>query len=237
MYFDTRAAMKLEEVPRNYDQAARRYDLFTDIFDWILRTKEHRASTIDLLGELDGATVLDVGCGTGRNFPLLVPKVGERGKVIGFDYSEGMLAKARARIDSNGWSNVELVRGDAATLADVPDAVDAVVSVWCLGIVHDLEAALHRMVDVLRPGGSLAIMDFGRAHPDGGLLRWMYPVYSLLLRAAGIDTAEDLDDDRQQARWERGRQILQDRLEQFTEQRYSKGAGIILAGTVPAMTE
>ncbi len=75
--------MRLSNVSKNYDGVARYYDRLTDIlFGRILRFERYRSHTIDLLGNLDGATVLDVGCGTGRNFPLLVKKVGERGKLL-----------------------------------------------------------------------------------------------------------------------------------------------------------
>jgi ubiquinone/menaquinone biosynthesis C-methylase UbiE len=226
--------MQLEEVPLNYDRAARWYDRLTDIvFGSILGLENYRERAIDLLGSLAGATVLDVGCGTGRNFPLLVQRVGEHGRIIGLDYSEGMLEQARRRSKAHGWRNVELVRGDAATLDGIPEPVDAVISVWCYGIVYDLEAALNRAIDVLRPGGRIAIMDFQGSRPDHGPLRWLYPLYSTALRWAGIDTAEDLDDAKLRAKWKRGRHVLSTRLRDLTQDTYQQGAGIIIAGKKP----
>ena len=68
--------MKLDEVSENYDGAARYYDRLTDIvFGRIPKLEKYRSHTINLLGDISGATVLDVGCGTGRNFPLLVERV------------------------------------------------------------------------------------------------------------------------------------------------------------------
>lgn len=58
---------------------------------------------VERLGNLDGATVLNVGCGTGNNFPLLVPRVGVTGHVIGVDYSAGMLARAERRAERAGF--------------------------------------------------------------------------------------------------------------------------------------
>ncbi len=224
--------MRLEDVPHNYDRAAPWYDTWTElVFERALRLRQYRDKTIDLLGELDGATVLDIGCGTGRNFPLLQPRVGKQGRIIGLDYSEGMLAQARDRIDTQGWHNVELTRGDAVKLENVPEPVDAVVSVWCLGIVYDLDAALNRAVDVLRPGGKIAIMDFCRSRPDRGPLRWLYPAYSFALKHAGIDTYEDLDDAKLRAKWERGRGVLRSRLANLHEETYLQDGGLILAGT------
>lgn len=226
--------MRLEDVPRNYDRAAKHYDTWTDIvFGRLLGIERLREHAIDLLGNLDGKVVLDIGCGTGRNFPFLVPRVGANGRIIGVDYSQGMLDVARARIKQEGWQNTELRHEDAAKLATIEAPVDAVVSVWCMGIVHDLVAALDRAIDVLGPGGRIVIMDFERARPDRGPLRRLYPVYSRLLQWAGIDTAEDLDDERLQAKWRRGRDVLRARLSELHEERYLWDAGIILAGTVP----
>lgn len=227
--------MRLNEVSRNYNRAAKHYDRLTDIvFGRALGLEQQRAHLVDLLGDLDGATVLDVGCGTGRNLPLLVPRVGDRGRIVGIDYSEGMLERARSRVDSEGWKNVEIRRGDAVKLEGVPQPVDALVSAWCYGIVYDLDAALERALAVLRPGGRIAIMDFAGARPDHGPFRWLYPLYGAGLRLAGIDTAEDLDDAALRARWERGRRLLAERLDDFREERYFDGLGIHLSGQKPA---
>jgi len=224
--------MQLSEVTSNYDRASRYYDRLTDVvFGHLLGLEKYRLTTIDLLGDLEGATVLDVGCGTGRNFPHLRSRVGDRGRIVGLDYSPGMLARARERIAEQGWSNVEVVRGDAVELKGVPERVDAIISAWCYGIVYDLEAALHRAIDRLPPGGRIAIMDFDRARPDHGLLRRLYPLYSKVLQAAGIDTAEDLDDARLQAKWQRGREVLYARLSDVHEEDYLDGGGLIIAGT------
>lgn len=226
--------MQLNDVSQNYDGAARYYDRLTDIvFGRILGLEKYRSHAIDLLGDLDGATVLDVGCGTGRNFPLLVERVGERGRIIGIDYSEGMLEQARRRIQARGWPNIELVHGDAALLDDIPGPVDAVTAIWCLGIVYDLESALNRTVDLLRPGGSLAIVDFGKSRPDTGLLRWLFPLYSIVLRRTGIDSAEDLDNARLEANWARGKDVLKARLGSFNEEFYLNGAGLIISARKP----
>jgi ubiquinone/menaquinone biosynthesis C-methylase UbiE len=226
--------MQLTDVTRNYDWAAPRYDRWTDLIcGRLLGVEAYRARTIDLLGDVRDATVLDIGCGTGRNFPLLVPRVGAGGRIVGLDYAAGMLAQARRRIDRHGWSNVELMRSDAARLAGVPETVDAIVSVWCLGIVYDLEAALCRALEVLKPGGQLAIMDFDRVRPDHGPLYWLYPLYRAALLRTGIDSREDMDDGALQRRWGRGRELLRDRLTSVHEETYLGGGGFILAGQTP----
>lgn len=227
--------MNLEDVRRNYDRASGSYDLLTElVFGRALGIERHRERTLGLLGDVRGGTVLDVGCGTGRNLPSLVRRVGSEGRVIGVDASEGMLARARRRVEAAGWANVTLVRGDAVTLASVDVGVDALVSVWCYGIVYDLPAALQRAVAVLRPGGHLAIMDFAATRAQGGWVRALYPLYAAALRAAHIDTGADLDDAALRARWSAGRDLLREVLEGWREDPYLGGLGFIGVGHKPS---
>ena len=79
--------MQLSDVAHHYDKAAAYYDWVIDpALGRVLGMEKYRKRTIALLGDLQGATVLDVGCGTGSNFPLLAPRVGYRGSIIGLDY-------------------------------------------------------------------------------------------------------------------------------------------------------
>lgn len=226
--------MQPTEISNNYDRAARYYDRLTDVvFGWALGLEAQRRHAIELLGDVNGASVLDVGCGTGRNLPLLAPRVGTRGRIVAVDYSEGMLEQASARVNAGGWENVEVRRGDAVKLEGVPEQVDALVCVWCYGIVYDLDAALERALSVLKPGGRLVIMDFAGSRPERGLFRWLFPLYAAALRFAGIDTARDLDDAALRARWERGRRLLEERLENMRVETYFNGLGFTLSGRNP----
>lgn len=226
--------MLLRQVERQYDLAAKHYDRFSDVvFGRLLKIEKYRERALELLGDVEGATVLDVGCGTGRNFPWLATRVGERGRIIGLDYSQGMLNEARKRIDRQEWRNIELVRGDATALESVDRPVDALVSIWCYGIVHDLDAALHRAIDVVRPGGTLSIMVFGRAQAVRGPLRWLYPFYAGALRRTGMNPHEDLDDASVREKWRRGRELLASRLGELHEEHYLDGMGLILAARKP----
>lgn len=226
--------MRFEDAVRKYDAAAAGYDRFMDIvFDRILDVERQRKRVVELIGNVAGGTVLDVGCGTGRNFALLRQAVGEHGRVIGLDCSKGMLERARRRIEQGGWRNVELVLGDAVTLAEIDEPVDAVVSVWCYGTVYDIGAAIHRAVDVLYPGGRIGIVTFSRACPERGPLRFTYPLYLLALRCAGVDPSRDFDNQGLEAKWKLGREILRARLGELHEESYLRGAGLILAGRKP----
>jgi ubiquinone/menaquinone biosynthesis C-methylase UbiE len=77
-----------------------------------------RVRALEVLPDLTGATVLDLACGTGQNFPLLVERIGSQGKIIGVDISSGMLKNARQRVERNNLSNVALIHLDAARLKE-----------------------------------------------------------------------------------------------------------------------
>jgi len=67
-----------------------------------------RRRAVDLLNLPGGASVLDVGCGSGASFPCLIQAVGESGKVIGVEPSHSMISVARQRIKQEGWKNIVL---------------------------------------------------------------------------------------------------------------------------------
>lgn len=223
--------MDLEEVGRKYDWAAPRYDRFSDIvLGKLLRAERYRARAVELLSDIRGATVLDIGCGTGRSFPMLLQRVGPQGRVLGLDYSAGMLQQARRLVDTHGWRNVELVQCDALNLDRVVEPVDAVISVWCYGIVSDLTCALERAVDVVAPGGPVSIMAFTRARPDRQPLRSFYPLYRSVLTYCGAASEDDLDDDKLREKWDKGRALLDARLDALHEERHVHGTLTIFSG-------
>jgi demethylmenaquinone methyltransferase/2-methoxy-6-polyprenyl-1,4-benzoquinol methylase len=223
--------MRLHEVAENYDRAAPSYDyLFQFAFSHIMRIEDYRAKAVDLLGDIRGGTVLDVGCGTGVNFPLLAPRLGAHGQILGVDYSEGMLRQARKRLRRPDRPEVRLQRGDAVTLDGVDGPVDGILSAYCMGIVYDIEAALERSLELLRPGGRLAILDFGRTKPQKGVFRALYPLASAIAQRQGVDTQEDLDDQRRQEHWAIGRSVLQRALTDVHEERFFHGMGLLIGG-------
>ncbi|TNE87269.1 MAG: methyltransferase domain-containing protein [Deltaproteobacteria bacterium] len=227
--------MQLDDVAKNYGALARFYDLGDR---WLTRPFARigrlRVASVGRLSLREGDSVLDIGCGTGLNLPLLVEAVGPTGRVVGLDYSEGMLREARRRVESNGWGNVELVHGDAALLEGVGGPFDAAMSTWALGIVDDLPSALERAVDVLKPRGRLAILDFRSTQAERGLRRRLVdPVLHKVLLWSGIDTAEDLDNERFQKRWEDGKRYLREALVDVEEESNVGGTGFLLWGTKP----
>ena len=102
-----------------------------------------------------GDTVLDVATGTGLVARELVSSKGCR--VVGLDQSADMLAIARQRVPAD----VELVEGDGERL-EFPDAsFDALTFTYLLRYVEDPPATLRELARVVRPGGTIAGLEFG----------------------------------------------------------------------------
>jgi ubiquinone/menaquinone biosynthesis C-methylase UbiE len=142
-----------------YDRGARLYDALSG--EQLIYGRG-RAVGIEILGLIEGDTVLDVGCGTGLNFPMLVDAVGATGRVIGLDRSFAMLTMADRRVATNAWPNVTTVHADATDFCALDlevDGVDAVVATYSLSVIPQWRAAWECMNQVLRPGGRAAIVD------------------------------------------------------------------------------
>lgn len=117
---------------------------------------------------LEGATVLDLGCGSGRDTFLLSKLVGEEGRVIGVDMTDEQLAVAarhreyHARKFGFSASNVRLVKGyieDLAGAGIAPGSVDVVISNCVLNLSPDKRRAFSEIFRVLKPGGELFFSD------------------------------------------------------------------------------
>ena len=140
----------------------------------------------------EGSRVLDVGCGTGLNFPLLLEAVGESGQIVGVDRSPEMLAVALRKTVRRPPDNIVLVEADAEQLSRLAVSrsdgsallFDAVLFTYSLSLMGDWEGAWHRASSLARPGGRAAIVDM---EPPHGWARFLTPVARLACRVGGAD--------------------------------------------------
>ena len=116
----------------------------------------------------EGCTVLDLGCGTGRDAFILSQIVGEKGRVIGVDMTDEQLSAANQYIgwhmDRFGYKkpNVEFVKGyieDLKTAGIEDNSVDIVISNCVINLSPDKEKVFSEIYRVLKPGGELYFSD------------------------------------------------------------------------------
>ncbi len=156
----------LSVVSQRYDRIAQ----FIPAFDWLffLPRNLRRRATVHL-GLSCGDSVLEIGCGTGRNFPYLRNAVGPEGCIYGVDISPGMLRKAQDLRDTNRWHNIELSECDAADYT-APTPLDGVLFSLSYNTMPHYRTVLRRAWEQLRPGGRLVIMDAKLPPGRGGEL-------------------------------------------------------------------
>ncbi len=103
----------------------------------------------------EGATVLDLGCGAGLDSLIAAQRTGSRGKVIGVDFSDAMLARARQAAAEVGVDNVEFYRADAEDLP-IEDGLIDVVLVNGIFNLNPVRGAIFReLARVVRQGGAV----------------------------------------------------------------------------------
>lgn len=168
-----------------YDRIARVYSTLEPLY---LVFPPARRRAVAALGLKPGDAVLEIGAGTGRNFPYLVEAVGPGGTVIGVDASPGMLAEARKLIERHGWSNVQLLQQDAAQL-EIDRDVDGVLFSLSYSAMPKPRPALAQAWERLRPSSRVVVMDMGLT--QGGPYRLLAPIARLLVRYAPGDAYSD----------------------------------------------
>jgi ubiquinone/menaquinone biosynthesis C-methylase UbiE len=170
---------------RQYDRVARFYSTLEPLY---LIFPPARRRAVAALWLKPGDTVLEIGAGTGRNFPYLVEAVSPGGTVIGVDASKGMLAEARKLIERRGWQNVQLLHQDATQLQLDRD-VDGVLFSLSYSALPEPRPALARAWERLRPSGRVVVMDMGLSRSRWH--RFLDPIAHLLVKLGPGDAYSD----------------------------------------------
>jgi ubiquinone/menaquinone biosynthesis C-methylase UbiE len=106
-----------------------------------------------------GDTVIDLGSGAGNDCFIARALTGENGKVIGIDFTERMVEKARTNAEKLGFNNVEFRFGDIEQMPVSANVADVVVSNCVLNLVPNKFNVLKEVYRVLKPGGHFSISD------------------------------------------------------------------------------
>lgn len=106
-----------------------------------------------------GDTVIDLGSGAGNDCFIARSLTGETGKVIGIDFTDAMINKARINADKLGYNNVEFRQGDIEQMPVGGGVADVVVSNCVLNLVPNKKNVINEIFRVLKSGGHFSISD------------------------------------------------------------------------------
>lgn len=165
-YAPTEQEAKSAQVARMFDNIAHSYDALNHLFsfgiDILWRKRAVRILRTRLKDQTTPWEVLDVATGT-ADFALEIVRMGLPARVTGVDISVGMLDVGRTKIARKGWDDrIVLVEGDSATLPFESGRFHAVCAAFGVRNFEDLDAGLAHMVRVVKPGGTLCILEFSR---------------------------------------------------------------------------
>jgi demethylmenaquinone methyltransferase/2-methoxy-6-polyprenyl-1,4-benzoquinol methylase len=142
-----------DSVRAMFDRIAGVYDVMNTVMTAGLHHR-WRARAADLARIGPGSRALDVATGTGDLAIELARRVAPGGEVIGSDFSDGMLAKARAKAPALRWEHA-----DAMALQYADDSFDAATVGFGARNFGDLDRGLREMVRVVRPGGRVVVLE------------------------------------------------------------------------------
>ncbi len=143
------------------------------------------AGVLELLAAAPGSTVVEVGAGIGYITLPLALAVGPAGTVIATDVADEALAHLKARVEAEGLGHVRLVKNEESRLPLDSGVADRALLVDVFHELEDPAALLADVHRVLRPGGSILVVDWDPGWTDAGP-----PHHERLTRAAAQELLE-----------------------------------------------
>jgi ubiquinone/menaquinone biosynthesis C-methylase UbiE len=208
-----------EHVIGTYRRSARHYDLTSRLY---YLQRAHRRRAVQALRLRPGASVVEIACGTGLNFPLVQQEIGPQGRIVGVDLTDAMLEQAQQRIETQGWRNVSLVQGDAAEF-DFPSGVDAILATYPHALLPAPGQVIAHGAAALARGGRLVVLDL--KVPDN-TPRWLAK-----LAVATVGRSTSLDEWIARRPWEAIRLAMQETLADVSWTELSFGMAYVAAGS------
>lgn len=164
------------------------YNKFSNIYD-LISAKSYYAKPRELAVELldlnEGNRVLSVACGTGQNFEIFQKYLKGSGQIVGIDLSQGMLSKAKNKIEKNNWNNVNVIECNAenVSIATINSGIDnsqitqfdSAICELGLTAIPNWEGTIDNMLKLVKLGGKIVIMDWYMKTPNlrGKFINWV----------------------------------------------------------------
>lgn len=116
---------------------------------------------------------VDMGGGTGSNLEYIKDQIPNLSRIYVVDLSRSLLDVARKRAEDAGWENVRPTEADATTFSPEEGSADVVTFSYSLTMIPDWFAALENALRILKPGGTIGVVDFyvSRKWPSDELAR------------------------------------------------------------------
>ena len=125
-----------------------------------------------------GDVVIDLGSGAGNDCFIARAETGEAGKVIGIDFTQLMIEKARINAEKRSFNNVEFRQGDIENMPVTDNFADVIVSNCVLNLVPNKKAVFNEIYRVLKVGGHFSISDIVLVGELPGKIRTAAEMYA-----------------------------------------------------------
>jgi ubiquinone/menaquinone biosynthesis C-methylase UbiE len=211
-----------EHLIEKYRKSASRYDVTSRLNFALGPQRAHRRRAVQALRLRPGDTVVEIGCGTGLNFPLIEQEIGPDGGIVGVDMTDAMLAQAQHRIETNGWSNISLVHAAAAEF-EFPTGIDSILATYAHSLLPDCGQVIANGAAALSPGGRWVVLDV--KIPDN-TPRWLSR-----LGIATVGRSTSLEEWIMRRPWEEIRLAMQDTLADLSWTELFFGIAYVAAGS------
>ncbi len=162
---------------RGKDHAARLESFYAgqaEAYDDFRRRFLHgRQEMVSWIEAPEGGIWIDMGGGTGANLEFLADRITHLKRIYVVDLAPSLLKVCRRRAEQKGWHHVEAVEADATCFQPPEEQVDVVTFSYSLTMIPDWFAAIDNAHRLLRPGGTIGVVDFyiSRKYPPNGLKR------------------------------------------------------------------
>jgi ubiquinone/menaquinone biosynthesis C-methylase UbiE len=211
-----------EHLIEAYRKRAGHYDKTSRLYWAFGPQRAHRRKAVQALGLRPGDSVVEIGCGTGLNFPLIEQAVGPEGRIVGVDLTDAMLAQAQHRIEANGWRNVSLVQAEAAEF-EFPTGVDGILATYAHALLPECSQVIAHGAAALSAGGRWVVLDV--KVPDN-TPRWLAQ-----LGIATVGRFVSLEEWIVRRPWEEIRSAMQDTLADLSWTELFFGIAYLAAGS------